>query len=267
MEFQKDIGPPSYDTLPSYDDCVSDLPPDYTQTDALARMQALYQIDHLRERSQKTSKDQKLWTDGGLLQPKVDFSSSEHFRSHVSKKDKKAAKAKKQAAWGDEDNEGEKPAGEGGEENGGNGGGEGGGDGAGGAGGGDGGDGGDGDDWDAWGTGKKKKKGKKKQQEEEEEQRRKEEEEQKKKEEEEAAAAAGMGDSAWTDKTGDAAADDGWGDGFATAGSKKKKGKKGKVRVAGSIRGLLAADMYRTRTQSLRHRHRNRPNRKRTKPR
>lgn len=137
---------------PSYDESVADLPPDYTDTNALAAVSfaTLPLEGSLAERKQEQT------TRAGVFgqDAKVDLSHVEGIRSHANKKAKKAAKAAQQAKWAGSDDE-EKKDGEGGENpdgdgaGGGDAGGGAGGDGGDPPGGGDGGDGGgeDGDDW------------------------------------------------------------------------------------------------------------------------
>lgn len=207
---------------PSYEDSINDAPPDYTATDTLARVCC----DWIASFTPTLVLDKK--TSDNHLMPAVspgkidvDLRSPENVRSHVKKKDKKAAKQAQMSKWGNEDDDEEKKeGGEGGED-----GENGGGDGGSGAGG-DGGEGG-GDD-DGWDDGKKKKgkKGKKKtaweELEEEEEKKRKEEEEAAQKAEDDAAADGGGADA------GDANGEDDWGGFNMTAKEKKKAKKKGK---------------------------------------
>ena len=148
---------------PSYEECVADVPPDYTATDALAVVQGLVDVKldlGLPEAGRRQSQRR---TD-----IKVDLTEPKGVRYHAKKK--KGAAAKKNA-WADEEEKKEEapPAddGAGGDAGGGDGAGDaGGGDAGGGDGGGDPpGDGGGGDDpddpWGAVGGGKKKKKKKK----------------------------------------------------------------------------------------------------------
>lgn len=148
---------------PSYEECVADVPPDYTATDALAVVQGLVDVKldlGLPEAGRRQSQRR---TD-----IKVDLTEPKGIRYHAKKK--KGAAAKKNA-WADEEEKKEEapPAddGAGGDAGGGDGAGDaGGGDAGGGDGGGDPpGDGGGGDDpddpWGAVGGGKKKKKKKK----------------------------------------------------------------------------------------------------------
>jgi hypothetical protein len=148
---------------PSYEECLADVPPDYTATDALAVVQGLVDV-----------KLELGFPEAGLRQSqrrtdiKVDLTEPKGIRYHAKKK--KGAAAKKNA-WADEEEKKEEPPadeGAGGDAGGGDGAGDaGGGDAGGGDGGGDppGGDGGGGDDpddiWGAVGGGKKKKKKKK----------------------------------------------------------------------------------------------------------
>lgn len=187
------------------DNEASELPTDFTATNALARCSLNKQLgtpgsEHPTCRRDFRSCAQSI----AKSSADVDFSSIEGIRTHAGKKAKKAAKAAQQAKWADSDDDGNgdgaADGGEGGDSNGG-------GDAGAGGDGGDGGDGAGDDDW--WNTGNSKKDKKKKKkgwadiEEEEEEKRKKEEEE----------AAAGT--------NGDAAADD-WGS-FATVGKKKNK--------------------------------------------
>lgn len=223
--------PPPYESiLPAYAETANDLPPDYTCTETSASRQRVIPVEA------PTTVDRKSPTtpcgiDISLPEPvsalREDFRCDHHVRQHANKKAKKAAQEAQRSKWADSGDEGEgaKEGGDG-EQNGGDNGGDGAGGGAGGDGGGDGGDGG-GDDWDFGGGKKNKKKGKKGQKEDEEEEARKKEEE----------AAAAVTGSFWGDDGGDAAGgdpadvanpDDEWG--MASTG-KKKKGKKGKVRL------------------------------------
>lgn len=151
---------------PAYEDCLNDVPPDYTTTDALATAQILRdsEIIDLPFEDRK-AKDVQIKSIQYLGDVKVDFTETDNIRTHANKKAKKAAKAAQQAKWADSDNEDKKDGEDGGagDENK-----DGGGDaGAGGDGGGDppgGGGGGDDDDewWNGGGGGKKKKDKKKK---------------------------------------------------------------------------------------------------------
>lgn len=143
---------------PCYEDCLQDLPPDYTTTDQCATAQNLQDVEIVTRTcigTEKSARPTQLI--GDIFDVKVDLSQIDNIRSHANKKAKKAAKAAQRDKWADSDNEENKDgAKEGGEGNG-----EGGDAGAGGDGAGDppgGGD--DGDDW--WDTGKKGKKDKKK---------------------------------------------------------------------------------------------------------
>jgi hypothetical protein len=201
---------------PSYDECVADLPPDYT--DALATVRLYQAAAYSPEKTWKHDDTEKRSQD-------VDLSSTEGFRNHGKKAAKKAAKQAQKDKWADSGDEGEKaPEGDGDGSNGGAGDGSGGGDDGAGAGG-DGGDppgGGGGDDggedpWDFGGKKGKKKKKKNAWELYEEEEKQKEADEAKKAEDE---AAAGAG-AAEPDPVDD------WGS-FAPVG-KGKKGKKGKA--------------------------------------
>jgi len=145
---------------PSYEECLADVPPDYTATDALAVVQGLVDVKldlglpEARLRQSQRRSDVK-----------VDFTEPHGIRYHAKKK--KAAAKKNN--WDEEEKKEEaSPADEGaaGEAGGGDGAGDAGGGDAGGDGGGDppGGDGGGDDPDDIWGAaggGKKKKKKKK----------------------------------------------------------------------------------------------------------
>lgn len=229
---------PSYfNPPPSYDDAISDLPPDY------------YAVAPLARQKNPVHQDAPARTDAKSASPfAIDFETPAGVREHKGgKKKKKAAAAPQKQESPPPPDEGEKNDGGGGEDgqNGdaGNDGGAGdGGDGGGGDDGNGGGDGGD-DDWGGWATTTTKKKSKKKQKEEEEEMKRKEEEERLAREEEErkakeeeeqraadeaaAAAASNNNNLSWADEA-DGNGDDSWA-GFNTVGKKKNK-KKGKVR-------------------------------------
>lgn len=148
---------------PSYDESLSDVPPDYTATDALAVVQGLVDVKLELGLPEAGLRQSQRRTD-----IKVDLTEPKGIRYHAKKK--KGAAAKKNA-WADEEEKKEEPPAEegaGGDAGGGDGAGDaGGGDAGGGDGGGDppGGDGGGGDDpddiWGAVGGGKKKKKKKK----------------------------------------------------------------------------------------------------------
>ena len=148
---------------PSYEECVADVPPDYTATDALAVVQGLVDVKLDLGLPEAGLRQSQRRTD-----IKVDLTEPKGIRYHAKKK--KGAAAKKNA-WADEEEKKEEapPAddGAGGDAGGGDGAGDaGGGDAGGGDGGGDPpGDGGGGDDpddpWGAVGGGKKKKKKKK----------------------------------------------------------------------------------------------------------
>jgi len=234
--------PPSYDVPPAYNDVYTDLPPDYTNTAALAHAH-IYNLQHSCDRNcdcvcankAATSTpphtantmsptdteallalSQKLKDlDFGLhlnnapivptpSAPTIDWLTLINAREQVSKKQKKAQQKAQAAKWADSDNEGEGDGTKDGE--GGEDGGSGEGAGSGAGGGGDGEkppDEEDDDDWAFGGSKKQKKKDKKKKKGEEEE-------EEVEKEKEEPVVL-------------DAAGDDDWG--FATAGKKSKKKK------------------------------------------
>lgn len=153
--------------LPSYEDCLLDLPPDYTTTGLLAQAHCVQTADvatnNAWPRTPFKTTAQPLLRASRI---EVDFNAEDCYRTHAGKKAKKAAKAAAQSKWAGSDNEDNKqePSG-GGDGGGGNGNDEGGG--AGGAGDGEdpsggGNNGGDdgGDDWS--GNTKKSKKKKKK---------------------------------------------------------------------------------------------------------
>lgn len=136
---------------PSYEESLSDLPPDYTTTDHLATRGTLLSHDT----------PQPIFTcaKSGRADVKIDWTGTDNVRQHVSKKKaKQAAKQAQQAKWAESDEEGNKDGtADGGDGNGDDGAG------AGGAGGGsDPPGGGDKDDDDWWNEGKKDKKKKKK---------------------------------------------------------------------------------------------------------
>jgi len=148
---------------PSYEECLADVPPHYTATDAFAVVQGLVDVKLDLGLPEAGLRQSQRRTD-----IKVDLTEPKGIRYHAKKK--KAAAKKNN--WADEDEKKEEapPAddGAGGDAGGGDGAGDaGGGDAGGGDGGGDppGGDGGGGDDpddiWGAVGGGKKKKKKKK----------------------------------------------------------------------------------------------------------
>ena len=148
---------------PSYEECVADVPPDYTTTDALAIVQGLVDVKLDLGLPEAGLRQSQRRTD-----IKVDLTEPKGIRYHAKKK--KGAAAKKNA-WAEEEEKKEEapPADDGAGDD--AGGGDGAGDAGGGdAGGGDGGgdppgDGGGGEDpddiWGAVGGGKKKKKKKK----------------------------------------------------------------------------------------------------------
>lgn len=211
--------PPSYDTLPIYDDVVHDLPPEYSALPPLAqRRSTVYAVPVGQEKSQ--SRSDSLLKDH-MLDVRIDFGDVTGVREH--KKKKAGGAPKKAAAPSPPPPPPPPPAGgDGGDDNAnGDGGDAGAGDGNG-----DGGDGGDGggDDWNDWSTSGKKDK-KKKEQEEEEERLAKEEEERK------AAEASAANDLSWADDGG--GGDDSWA-GFASVGKKKK----GKVTNSDSLFGV-----------------------------
>jgi hypothetical protein len=137
---------------PSYNDCLNDCPPDYTNSDALATLKfeppAYAPSPSTSIRSQKREGDPICSSE-----PKVDFGYRDNLREH--KKKKKGAAAAKNS-WDSDNDEEKKPEGDNNGDQPSGAGGSGGADGAGG----DGGEGGGNDD-DDWDDGKKKKKGKK----------------------------------------------------------------------------------------------------------
>lgn len=208
---------------PSYEEAISDLPPEYSTIPVLARAK----VSTPEPAPPHKIRDHKRQAPGQCdPSASIDFGEPYGAREHKKKKGATAKKTQTNKSAGS-DNEGETNANNEGQDGGdaGSGGGSAG-DGNNGGGGDDGGDGGDdpGDDWTDWATGGSKKKNKKKKAEEE-EQRAKEEEE--KKAAEAAAATSAANNLSWADET-EANADDIWA-GFTTAG-KKKKDKKGTVR-------------------------------------
>lgn len=140
---------------PTYEESLQDLPPDYTNTEAVATV--CFRNDD--KDSVIRNGDQQFHPDVKDVPGDYDFSELDGIRSYAGKKAKKAAKVAQQAKWLDSDNEENKDEGSEGQD------GNGGGDGDGGSGaGGDGGDppGGGDDDWWNAGNSKKDKKKKKK---------------------------------------------------------------------------------------------------------
>jgi hypothetical protein len=138
---------------PTYEESIQDLPPDYTETGAIATACIWKDAKNL------SNGDQKFHPDVKDIPGEFDASQIDGVRSCANKKAKKAAKAAQQAKWADSDNEENQDEGGDGQ--------DGGGDGNGGSGaGGDGGDppggGGNGDDDEWWNTGNSKKDKKKK---------------------------------------------------------------------------------------------------------
>lgn len=135
---------------PRYEDSLSDAPPDYTLTDALA--------------TACVTLHQSVPIPSANGSDKLDLSALEGIRSYANKKAKKAAKQVQTAKWAESGDEGEKKEdggdGAGGEDGAGDGGAGAGGDGGDPPDGGDGGGGGDdnGDEWGFGGGGKKSKK-------------------------------------------------------------------------------------------------------------
>lgn len=198
---------------PSYDDAVSDFPPEYEVVEAYAQSKSILPVVLPASGKKSTSRAGRYSSDFLMdrkLHVDIDFGSVKGAREHKKKKGAAANKKPTPAAAptqtsGGSDGAGDEPPADGGGDAGSGGGGDGG------AGGGDGG----GDDiWDDWGTAGSKKDKKKKEEEEEEERRKKEEEEKK------AAEAAAAKDLSWADDA-EGGADDGW----AAFSGKKKKGK------------------------------------------
>lgn len=192
---------------PSYDDAISDLPPDYSTLPPLAeRRTTVAEVAPVAPATKSRDQSSSLLKDRSR-DVYIDFESAVGIREHKKKKGptatKKAAASTPPADnGGGSDNAGDDQA------NGdGAGGDAGGGDGGGGDGDGGGGDGGD--DWNDWAVSGSKKKSKKKEEEEEEEERK-------------AAEASAAKNLSWADDVEDGG-DDSWA-GFATVG-KKKKGK------------------------------------------
>lgn len=189
---------------PSYDDAISDLPPDYSTLPPLAERRTT--VAEVAPATPATkSRDQS----APLLQNRsldvyIDFENSFGIREHKKKKGptatKKAAASSPPAdnGGGTDNAGGDQANGDGAD-----------GDAGGGDGGGGDGDGDGGEDWNDWGISGSKKKSKTKKEEEEEEERK-------------AAEASGANKLSWADDVEDGG-DDSWA-GFATVG-KKKKGK------------------------------------------
>lgn len=194
--------PPSYtQPPPSYDDAITDTPPDYSSLPPLAqRKTTTFHAAPPLPVAKSLDQPSSLLKDT-THDVYIDFGAPFGTREH--KGGKKKAKKSTPLALGN--------TGGGGSENGGsdNGDGTGGNDG-GGAGDGNGDDGDGGDDWGAWAVSGSKKKSKKKEQEEEEERRAKEEEEKKT-----------SNNLSWADEMEDGN-DDSWA-GFATVGGKRRR--------------------------------------------
>lgn len=194
---------------PSYDDAVSDLPPEYPALPPLAeRKTALSPAAPPAPATKSRGQSRSLYNDT-FLDVYIDFENPVGVREHKKKKGAGGGAAKKPAAPPPPDNGGgSNDAGDDQANGDGNSGGDaGGGDGGGDDGNGGGGDDG-GDDWNAWGTVSGTKKKKKKEEEEEEERK--------------AVEAATKNNLSWADDGDDGGGDD-WA-GFTVAG-KKKKGK------------------------------------------
>ncbi|TKA65351.1 hypothetical protein B0A49_08104, partial [Cryomyces minteri] len=153
LRLNGELSAPHQSPPPPYEDSVFDAPPDYTDTESLvtARLGFDPECPPPPYRTSRQPTEPRLLLRDPTPKSAIDFSATDHFRTHGKKKAKAAAKKAQSDKWGDDDDE-EKPPGEDGEHNGDSGGG--GDDNGGGAGGGD-----DGDDWN---DGGKKKKGKKK---------------------------------------------------------------------------------------------------------
>jgi hypothetical protein len=139
---------------PTYEESIQDLPPDYTETGAIATACVWRDAKEVP----LGNGDQKFHPDVKDVPSEFDVSQVEGIRSYANKKAKKAAKVAQQAKWADSDNEENNDEGGDGQD------GDGGGDGGSGAGG-DGGDapgGGDNGDDDEWWNGGNSKKDKKK---------------------------------------------------------------------------------------------------------
>lgn len=151
---------------PSYEETLSDLPPDYTASDCLVTRHDLRDAKLVPcQRAPATTQPRPAALSLlPALDVKLDLSLPDNVRTHAKKKAKQAAKQAQQAKWADSDNEEKNDDGTAGDGQGD------GGDGTGGAGaGGDGGGGGDGgegggddDEWWKEGAGGKKPKEKKK---------------------------------------------------------------------------------------------------------
>lgn len=146
---------PAHVPPPTYEESIQDLPPDYSETGAIATACVWKDARDVL----LGNGDQKFHPDVKDMPGDFDVSQIDGIRSCANKKAKKAAKAAQQAKWADSDNEENKDEGGDGQD------GDGGGDGGSGAGGdgGDppgGGDNGDDDEW--WNTGNSKKDKKKK---------------------------------------------------------------------------------------------------------
>ncbi|KAI5250594.1 hypothetical protein E4T42_04897 [Aureobasidium subglaciale] len=138
---------------PSYNDCVNDCPPDYTDSGTLAT--SVYHPPPYASLSPSSVSEKRSEDPLGLHAPRLDFGNRDNLREH--KKKKKGAAAAKNK-WDSDNEEEKKPEGDNTGDQPGDNGGSGGADGAGG----DGGEGGGNDD-DDWDDGKKKgKKDKKK---------------------------------------------------------------------------------------------------------
>ena len=222
--------PNLFDPPPSYNDSVSDVPPDYTtSTDLASRKLDYTDLPPPPYILSPTFSRNETLIRNPITKPAIDFSTPVHVRQHVGKKAKQAQKQAQKDKWADEGDEG--IGGDAGDQSGhGAGGGDGG---AGAGGGGNGGDGaGGGDDgWDdvGAGKGKKGKKNKKKNgfswDEEEDEEKKKEDEAKK-------AADEAAGDVWGTEPTsgvtgraagGEANPNDEWGTAMQAGGKKNKK--------------------------------------------
>ncbi|KAG9678370.1 hypothetical protein KCU99_g1217, partial [Aureobasidium melanogenum] len=139
------------ETLPNYNDCINDCPPDYTDNDALATFNLDPPAYAPPLSASRCSSRERKEESSCSTEPKVDFGYRENLREHKKKKKGAAAKNK----WDSDNEEEKKPEGDNTGDQPGDAGGSGGADGAGGEGGGN-------DDDDDWDDGKKGKKDKKK---------------------------------------------------------------------------------------------------------
>lgn len=103
---------PRAGVLPTYEESVLDVPPDYTMTDALAKVHTSDESGIITSNKVEIGQDRKQENHElfGVLE-KLDLQSSDHIRTHAGKKAKKAAKQAQMSKWADSDNE-EKKEGE-----------------------------------------------------------------------------------------------------------------------------------------------------------